>query len=691
MKKRLFISTGPFSLLNILTIIRQNKEFCENYLITPDYMGNTFFNSINHSIAQKSNEFACILFSKFLNNSYRVDLLADKIQFDNINEVYSCSHIHVTKNICGLFKNATYFLIEEGLSSYMRYFKEHEGAASAYFLFMHDKFDFLNENISINKLDKEIFKDIAASVAADYPFKISFTSDDKVALFLGQYLLFRLGDRAAISFYKRNISLLLSLGYKIIFKTHPRPSEVFQKSLEKDFGGNEFIFWDSPIPVEAYNLDLTAVISASSGGLLTLSHLYNIPAFAAPDIVIQGSRLHDADRFYAQIVKKYVPDVHELFAMGSVHSKRKNDIQEALRVKFRKFINAKPKLSQHTELRKKSNELMVPNIYLNLLKIYEIPKFSQIRLETTNRCGYNCFMCPKRKMTRPVGTMTMEDLQYLIDVFKYIKYEFDVHMHVFGDCLISDDLPDRIHLITSQKPNFTPVIFTTLGYARDRKWLESLFSNGLGKIFISLYGYDHKSYKAVHGVDKFEVVIENLRFLTMLKNRYRFQMRILLDEFDGVYPDKIQGQEYQRLKLKFKSYLRVLDISEEDIGHQVIHRFGNSFSCAPIYEKSTPCSIIWGLRRSHISILWNLDVSICCFDYNGNIIFGNLKENNLEDIYNSKVYRDSIKYLMQHKRNIQSSSPYKICYGCLQSESLYNYDYEYYLTHEYINYKENYA
>ena len=116
------------------------------------------------------------------------------------------------------------------------------------------------------------------------------------------------------------------------------------------------------------------------------------------------------------------------------------------------------------------------------LKLDTVPKFTQIRLETTNVCGYNCFMCPRRKMTRKVGTMSMDDLSYVLDCFNFVKYELDFYLHGYGDSFICDDLPARCKLVSTRKPNFTPFIVTTLGYIKSKRWIESLFENGLGKI-----------------------------------------------------------------------------------------------------------------------------------------------------------------------------------------------------------------
>ena len=280
------------------------------------------------------------------------------------------------------------------------------------------------------------------------------------------------------------------------------------------------------------------------------------------------------------------------------------------------------------------------------LKLDKVPKFTQIRLESSNICGYNCFMCPQKKMTRQTGTMSMDDLNYVLDCFDYIKYELGMHVHGFGEALLCEDLPERFKLITTRKPNFAPNIITTLGYKKSKRWLESLFVNGLAKVFVSLYGYDRETYRSVHGVDRFDLVKENLEFIACLKNQYRFDLIVQLDAFGEKYPfpKGYTSKKLHKIKADFTKYLHGLGITEI-IGER-LHNFGDGFDNLSKTTKTVPCSACWGNRRQHISILWNLDVCPCCCDYNGSVFWGNLRNNTLEEIYQSPQRLSFIKSLL---------------------------------------------
>lgn len=308
-----------------------------------------------------------------------------------------------------------------------------------------------------------------------------------------------------------------------------------------------------------------------------------------------------------------------------------------------------------------------------VLKLDKIPKFTQIRLETTNNCGYKCFMCPRQKMTRKIGKMSMDDLSFVLDCLDFIKYELDFHLHGYGEALICDDLPERCELITTRKTNFTPLIYTTLGYGKSDEWFERLFAKGLGKVVVSLYGYDKETYKSVHGVDRFDLVKHNLELLVKLQSKYGFKLSVCLDDFKNKYPLPrwYTFKKLNKLRQDFKNYLFGLGIT--DITGQILHDFGDGFSNLGNLTKTVPCSICYGNRRQHLSISWDLNIHPCAYDYDCSVIWGNLREKSLQEIYASEEHLDFIKSFF--KLNDKS---YQICQkdSCFPNEGQHEAEYK---------------
>jgi MoaA/NifB/PqqE/SkfB family radical SAM enzyme len=512
--------------------------------------------------------------------------------------------------------------IEEGIGSYFDETNTIIDNVKNIFLSEYSGLKYQND-IGVRKtilLSKRHVKDIIHEIRLQNNLDFSYLKREKQVLILGQHVYRSfMSEEDEVEFYKNNIDVLLEEGYNILFKLHPRHSAAYgigRKLFQTYKDSEKFLIFPENIryPIELLipDLELKAILTAMSGAGFNVNHLFDIPVYDFDKRVVNFS---DRLKRYHKIFLEYLPNMNSFI----------EDYE------FKKL-----------------------NIALNL---EEVPKFTQIRLETTNRCGYNCFMCPRKKLTRKIGTMSMEDLNYVIECFKFINYELDFHMHGYGETLLCDDLPERCKLITSQKPNFTPLIFTTLGYERDFEWFERLFKSGLGIVKVSLYGYDEKTYESAHGVNKFSIVKKNLEILVELRKKYGFKLTVMTDGFGENYPlPKGYSKRYfSKIKKDFLQYLSSLNINYI---FQRLHNFGAGFRNLSKENLigTVPCSVFWGNRRQHISISWDLNVSPCAYDYNCSVVWGNLKEKSLEEIYKSKEHLDFIKSFLKLNNNV-----YEVC------------------------------
>ena len=63
--------------------------------------------------------------------------------------------------------------------------------------------------------------------------------------------------------------------------------------------------------------------------------------------------------------------------------------------------------------------------------------------------------------------------------------------------------------------------------------------------------------------------------------------------------------------------------------------------------------------KTHLGVLVNGDVVLCCLDYSGKTKIGNLNENRLEEILSSDLYQNAM-------IKMQAGIPYfKLCESCL--------------------------
>lgn len=302
----------------------------------------------------------------------------------------------------------------------------------------------------------------------------------------------------------------------------------------------------------------------------------------------------------------------------------------------------KPKLLKNLE------EFIVDPFELYMMRL------TQVRLELTNACNYSCKICPRKKMTRQIGVMSADDLRQILANIRAYRpsYNGEVHMHGFGEPLLDPDFISKVQIVRSTLPKAKILIATTLGEEKPKSFFGDAFEAGLNEVHVSCYGYDSQSYKAIHGVDRFNLVKANLEMISGLKNRYRPQLQLkgparADDEGNKAFEGWIKklGYEYHCLQ---------------------IHNHGSmgfNASCVPL----KPCRVFNGSHSHYLQISWNLNVIPCSFVSDDEIVWGNLKTQPLRRIILSEERQN---FLDAHNR--MSYENYELCSTCMLDPSTHH-------------------
>jgi MoaA/NifB/PqqE/SkfB family radical SAM enzyme len=280
-------------------------------------------------------------------------------------------------------------------------------------------------------------------------------------------------------------------------------------------------------------------------------------------------------------------------------------------------------------------------------------KFSEIRIENTNRCGYHCFFCPREELTRPQGVMPLEDLSLILDRVGY--HEGLVDLHGFGEPLLDKLLLDKVALLTSRWPKAEPRFYSTLGVRVRPDYFSSLAAAGLRHVEVSFYGFDAESYLQAHGADRYEAARENLTRLCEVQREAAGRLNVVVRAFPKHDAIKQPGVNAKRLE-DFHQWLEGLGVTLWR--ERELHNYGSGRD----YNepgKDIPCSVVWGYRRRVLQITWDLHVIPCCFDFNAEVELGTLRLNTLEEIFNGRAYTD---FIESHIANRLENYP--VCVKC---------------------------
>ncbi len=280
-------------------------------------------------------------------------------------------------------------------------------------------------------------------------------------------------------------------------------------------------------------------------------------------------------------------------------------------------------------------------------------EFTQVRIENTNHCGYKCFMCPREKQSRDLGFMSVDDLALVMD--RIGEHRGQIHLHGFGEPLLDKKLPEKARLVKERCPDAQILFYTTLGVKKGEAYFRELASAGLSQVHVSFYGFSREAYKTVARVDTFELAKTNLRLLAEARAavgaRFGIVLRTWADPVWQKWPEDVKKE-----RAVFKRWAEEIGVELNELDE--VHNYGDGRG---YNEPPTEglCSVAWGLRQRILQVTWNLDVIPCCFDFNASIVFGNLRQQTVEDVFAGESYRA---FIEAHLAN--DLRGYTVCEGC---------------------------
>ena len=143
-------------------------------------------------------------------------------------------------------------------------------------------------------------------------------------------------------------------------------------------------------------------------------------------------------------------------------------------------------------------------------------KNKEVVFELTNKCAYHCTICPREKMTRDKGVMSMELYKKIIDEAIPKGMEF-VTLLGFGEPMLDKYFLERVKYAKEKKLS---VSTDTTGYLLKEKISEELIKLKMDNIRFSCFSTTKEIYKKLHNLDTFDLAIERINKLLELKKKF---------------------------------------------------------------------------------------------------------------------------------------------------------------------------
>jgi radical SAM protein with 4Fe4S-binding SPASM domain len=248
------------------------------------------------------------------------------------------------------------------------------------------------------------------------------------------------------------------------------------------------------------------------------------------------------------------------------------------------------------------------------LPFYTLP-FRNVLIETTTICNRKCIYCPNYTIGRPEAKMEERVFYKIIDSLKNINYNGQISPHIVCEPLLDDRIIPFIKYMRVNLPDVHIKFFTNGDFLTIDKYLE-LVDAGVNSFGI-----------AQHSKNPSKTIVEMLEYIKKHhKKLYNVRYYNMHNEFyhkhnsDG-YLSNIGGTV--DVKVKKRSYCHV--VNEVAIDYQ-----GN--------------------------------IRVCCEDYTSSVIFGNINEREISDIWYDKEY---VKIRKMINNGIW---PYEMCKKCTDND-----------------------
>lgn len=272
-----------------------------------------------------------------------------------------------------------------------------------------------------------------------------------------------------------------------------------------------------------------------------------------------------------------------------------------------------------------------------------------IFIETTSLCNLKCKICPRISGNTLIGNMDFNLFKKIIDEAKqYGPRTFCLHL--FGEPLLAPRFIDEINYIKKNNPK-NSIVLTTNGTLLNKEIAQAMINAPVDKVAISFMSTEKENYKKLTGVDKLDEVENNIENLIKIKKenkslKPKIIVRMILEDYNK--------NEAKLFKNKWRNYDVITEVRQA-------HNYGGNVDFGEVRDeknkeiKRWPCYHFWLSPAIH----WNGDFSICCNDYNRKAVLGNVKNQSVNELWNSLALQNFRKQQLKGNYKIPS-----ICEKC---------------------------
>ena len=293
------------------------------------------------------------------------------------------------------------------------------------------------------------------------------------------------------------------------------------------------------------------------------------------------------------------------------------------------------------QISKKQNSNLYPAIPKNML------------VECSNMCNLSCLFCANRKMTRPKGIISYDFLSRVLkEAFELGTRE--VGFYTTGEPLLNLKLEKFIEI--ARNIGYEYIYITTNGVLANIERVKGLVKAGLNSIKFSINAVNDKEYIFIHGKDKYNIVMNNLKDVWRWKENNNIDLRVYVSYISTKYTE----YELDVIENNFINYFDKVLITN------VRNQSGAIPDIIDIVKNRNEENKIQGKRNlpcyypfNTLCITREGYLTGCCTDFQNYLAYADLNKISLKEAW----YSETITNL--RKQHISGNMENNLCYNCI--------------------------
>ena len=280
-----------------------------------------------------------------------------------------------------------------------------------------------------------------------------------------------------------------------------------------------------------------------------------------------------------------------------------------------------------------------------------------IKIEVTARCNFNCSYCAAKHTLRKIGDMDKDFLYRILKEAVSVGVK-EIGLFLLGESFLLKELPEYIKYAKDVGVEY--VFITTNGSLCTPERLIPVIEAGLDSLKFSVNAGTRETFKKRHGVDCFDKVVSNVKWLHEYKAKHKTSLRTCVSSiFTKEYEKELEGLLRMIAPYVDEFYYLPLYSQAGHVGGRgkkgekgcIMGNPGRLDNMVPV----VPC---WGLFNS-AKISWNGWLTACYFDHDNRFEIADLNKVSLmEAWYHPKFVKLREQHLNKDLKN-------SLCANCV--------------------------